>query len=97
MVPRIVMCGLDRLELLSGVILKLRALERLLTRYPGLRNKVVLVQVVLSHPGEGRAMRSYVNDLGGEDWVSEQYLRIREEVRSTVRRINTSFPGHVRS
>lgn len=72
-----IVVAIDRLdETFGGIPLKLLAYEQLLTKYPELKGKVVLIEVAML-PNEGRSVASY---------------RVQQmQVNELVGRINSSF------
>lgn len=53
---RVIFGGLDRLESLAGIMLKIRAFKEFLTEFPRYRNKVVLVQCAYPSTAHGEVI-----------------------------------------
>ncbi|KDO32796.1 hypothetical protein SPRG_02494 [Saprolegnia parasitica CBS 223.65] len=71
-----IIVGIDQVERLKGINLKFIAIEQFLKTYPAYRNKIQVVQIGI---------------VDGSD-TSEAKLRLRQELRATVQRINAAFP-----
>jgi trehalose 6-phosphate synthase len=65
---RKLMLGIDRLDYSKGITLRLRAFEHLLKRYPALRGKLSLIQVVVpsrEHLPDYERMKTEIEQLAG--------------------------------
>ncbi|OQR98360.1 trehalose-phosphatase, partial [Thraustotheca clavata] len=71
-----IVVGIDQVERLKGINLKFLAIEQFLKTYPEYINKIQVIQIGI---------------VDGSD-TSESKLRLRQELRSTVQRINAAYP-----
>ncbi|GJJ14983.1 hypothetical protein Clacol_009253 [Clathrus columnatus] len=58
-----IIVGRDKLDVIRGVIQKLRAFEKLLTDYPQWRGKVVLIQVTSPSPSDSSKLERQISEL----------------------------------
>lgn len=72
-----IILGRDRLDNVKGIPQKLQAYHKLFTKYPGWKNKVILVQIV--------------NRTFGEQEVDQEVNKLASEVTELVERITSDY------
>ncbi|EEQ98246.1 trehalose-6-phosphate synthase, putative [Perkinsus marinus ATCC 50983] len=77
-----IICGVDRLGRLSGILLKLRTFRQFLKVYPAYRNKVVLVQLAVS-----RTTTTHTSP--------ENRITLSKRISALAKEINDSMGPHV--
>ncbi|KAF4755847.1 Trehalose-6-P synthase/phosphatase complex synthase subunit, partial [Perkinsus olseni] len=77
-----IICGVDRLGRLSGILLKLRTFRQFLKVYPSYRNKVVLVQLAVS-----RTTTTHTSP--------ENRITLAKRISALAKEINDSMGPHV--